>query len=207
MPLTPRERRLIARLRTPQAVARWLRAIPYNKEARGETLRSFRGVIKHRTAHCLEAALFSAAVLERLGYPPLLLDLESKDGLDHVLFLFKGPKGWGTVGRSRYPGLHGRKPVFKTLRALVDSYIDPFVDETGRMVRWGVYDLRKLKHVDWRLSAKNVWTAEQTLIHMRHKPIKVPEKRHRLWHARYLAWAKKNPGRQPDYFPTKRLWL
>ena len=56
---TAAERRLIQRLRTPLAVQRFLNALAYNMEPPPgrATLRSFRGVVRHRTAHCLEAAL------------------------------------------------------------------------------------------------------------------------------------------------------
>ena len=57
---------------------RWLNALPYNVEDGGETLRTFRGVVAHGTAHCLEAALFAAVVLEQHGSPPLLLSFESQ---------------------------------------------------------------------------------------------------------------------------------
>jgi hypothetical protein len=59
----PAERLLISRLRTPLAVQRFLNALPYNTESAGETLRSFREVVRHATIHCLEAALFAAVVL------------------------------------------------------------------------------------------------------------------------------------------------
>jgi hypothetical protein len=63
----PHERRLIRRLRTPLAVQRFLNRLSYNTEPppEGATLRSFRGVLRHRSAHCLEAALFAAVVLEQ----------------------------------------------------------------------------------------------------------------------------------------------
>ena len=53
---------------TPYKVQRFLNALRYNDESRKETLRSFRGVITNRTAHCLEAAL--TAAVERPA-PPL----------------------------------------------------------------------------------------------------------------------------------------
>jgi hypothetical protein len=87
LPFTAAERRVIARLRTPSAVQRWLNELPYNTESRGETLRSFRGVIRHGTAHCLEAALAAALILEQHRYPPIVLSFESIDLLDHVIFL------------------------------------------------------------------------------------------------------------------------
>ena len=43
------------------------------------TLRSFRGVVRHQTAHCLEAALAAAVILEQHGFPPLVLSFESID--------------------------------------------------------------------------------------------------------------------------------
>ena len=70
---TAAERRLIRRLRTPALVQRFLNALPYNTEPPPERakLRSFRGVLRHHTAHCLEAALAAAVILEQHGYPPL----------------------------------------------------------------------------------------------------------------------------------------
>ncbi|HEX2309311.1 MAG TPA: hypothetical protein VHH91_01225, partial [Vicinamibacterales bacterium] len=106
--LIGRERRLINRLRTPAAVQAFLNALPYNTEREGETLRSFRGVVRTGTAHCLEAALFAAVVLEQHGYPPLVLSFESIDALDHVIFVYRQNGRWGSVARSRDPGLHGR---------------------------------------------------------------------------------------------------
>src|SRR6476469_3772421 len=116
--LTPAERRLVRRLRTPDAVQRWLNRLPYNTEPPPgrATLRSLRGVIRHGTAHCLEAALAAAAILEQHGYPPLVLSFESIDELDHVIFVYKTRTGWGSVARSRDPGLHGRRPVFTSPR-------------------------------------------------------------------------------------------
>src|SRR5687767_4247807 len=115
-----KERRLVDRLRTPTQVQRYLNALPYNTEPPPgrATLRSFRGVVRHHTAHCLEAALAAAVVMEQHGYPPLLLSFESIDDLDHVLFVYRARGRWGSIGRSRDPGLHGRRPVFPTARAL-----------------------------------------------------------------------------------------
>ena len=104
----------IDRCRTPLAVQRFLNALPYNHEppAQGETLRSFRGVIRHGAAHCLEAALAAAVIMEQHGRPPLVLSFESIDGLDHVIYVYQSRGRWGSVARSRDPGLHGRRAVF-----------------------------------------------------------------------------------------------
>src|SRR3979409_294024 len=87
---TPRERRFVALLRTPAAVQASLNDLPYNQEPGGRaTLRSFRGVVREGCAHCLEAALFAAVVLEQHGSPPLVLSFESIDELDHVIFIYQ----------------------------------------------------------------------------------------------------------------------
>src|ERR1700682_5052123 len=89
------ERRLVARLRTPFAVQRFLNDLPYNQEPGGRaTLRSFRGVVREGCAHCLEAALFAAVVLEPHGFPPLALSFESIDALDHVIFVYRQGGQW-----------------------------------------------------------------------------------------------------------------
>ncbi|MGH9355144.1 MAG: hypothetical protein ACRD10_03355, partial [Terriglobia bacterium] len=175
----PEEQELIRRLNTPRRVQQFFRSLPYNWERGGETLRTFRGVAVHGTAHCLEAALAAATILEQHGYPPLLLDLESQDRLDHVLFLFRKGKYYGTVARSRDAGLHGRKPVFRSLRSLVMSYVDPYVDGSGRIMGYGVLDLRKLRRSGWRISSRNVWAVEKALIAMRHKKLLTSARRYR----------------------------
>src|ERR1043166_1643504 len=162
MNFTASERRIIGRLRTPLAVQRFLNRLPYNEEPHGRaTLRSFRGVVRYGSAHCLEAALFTAVVLEQHGYPPLVLSFESIDQLDHVIFIYEQRGRWGSVARSRDPGLHGRKPVFATPRALAGSYVDPYVDLTGGITGYAVVNLRVLGAYDWRLAETNVWKVER----------------------------------------------
>src|ERR671932_371414 len=135
---TAREREIIESHRTPARVQRFLSEMPYNWERCGATLRSFREVIRRGEAHCLEAALAAAVILEQHGYPPLLLSLESQDKLDHVIFVFKRRGRWGSVARSRDLGLHGRRPVFRDLRHLAFSYFDPSVDKTARITGYGL---------------------------------------------------------------------
>jgi len=205
---TRAELRVVERNRSPQRVQRWLNSLPYNRELAGETLRAFRGVVRTGTAHCLEAALSAATILDQHGFEPLLLDLESQDQLDHVLFLFRGSDGrWGTVGRSRDPGLHGRRPVFATLRALVDSYFDPFVDLSGRIIGYGVCHLEDLGGYDWRLSSRNVWKVQRHLVDMPHRSFHGSERRYHLWHQRYIAYRRRFPDRKPLYYPVRRSWM
>jgi len=216
--LTRAERRLIARLRTPTDVQRYLNSLPYNTEPPPgrATLRSFRGVVRHRTAHCLEAALFAATVLERHGYPPLVISFESIDELDHVIFVYQNPMPgahspvpsalWGSVARSRDPGLHGRKPVFATPRALAASYLDPYVDLTGRITAFALVDLRIMGDYDWRLSDRNVWKVERMLLDTTHRALGMSDARFQRFRARYRAFKAQHPDRKPLFYERRDRW-
>lgn len=204
---TERERSVIARCRTPWLAQRWLKSLPYNRERRGETLRTFRRVVRLNTAHCLEAALSAATILEQHGFSPLLLDMESKDELDHVVFLFRHAGRWGSVAKSRDPGLFGRKPVYGTIRDLVRSYVDAYVDHTGRITGYGALDLRTVSGVDWRLSERDVWKIQDALIAMPHRPLRTSDADYRWWHERYERYVHRFPGRKPTYYPNRRDWL
>lgn len=202
-----RERRIVCRHPTPFSVQQYLFRLGYNKSP--GTLRSFRGVVRSGTAHCLEAVLASAAILEQHGYPPLILDLESQDRLDHVLHLYQSKRTrlWGSVAKSRDPGLCGRKAVFRTIRALVDSYVDPYVDYTARIVAYGVGDLRELGGYDWRLSTGNVWKVERYCMELPHRRIKASDRRYRYWLKRYREFMERHPGHKPMYYDKRWTWL
>jgi hypothetical protein len=199
---TAAERRLIRRLPTPSDVQAFLNALPYNTEPPPgrATLRSFRGVVRHHTAHCLEAALTAAVVLEQHGYPPTVMSLESIDGLDHVFFVYRARGRWGSVARSRDPGLHGRRPVFRRLRDLAVSYFDPFVDFTGRLKAYGMVDLRVLGDYDWRLSEQNVWKVERLLFDIPHRPIRGSDARVNRLRDKYFAFKRAYPDRRPAFY-------
>ena len=204
---TPAERRLIRRLRTPVLVQRFLNRLPYNTETPPdpETLRSLREVLRHRTAHCLEAALAAACILEQHGYPPLVMSLMSIDYLDHVIFVYCRRGRWGSVARSRDPGLHGRKPVFRSLRALAMSYFDPYIDFTGCITGYGLFDLRRLGAYDWRLARKNMWAVERALLRFRHKPLQGGRERIRRYRAHYRAYRAKY-DKKPLFYRGREKW-
>src|SRR5437588_11086025 len=82
---TPAELRQLRSLRSPAGVQRFLDDLPYHH---ADTVWSPRRVLRHRTAHCLEAAIFAAAALRVLGYPPLLIDLDADRDTAHVIALF-----------------------------------------------------------------------------------------------------------------------
>lgn len=206
---TAAERRVIRRCATPAAVQAYLNRLPYNTEPPpgGATLRSFRGVVGHGTAHCMEAALAAAVMLEQHGYPPRILSFESIDELDHVLFVYRHRGRWGSIGRSRDPGLHGRLPVFRTARDLALSYVEPYIDYHGRVTGYTVVDMRTLMgDYDWRLSDKNVWKAERALLDAPHRPIRSSDARIDRLRRKYVDFLQQHDGRKPLYYRDRHRW-
>lgn len=201
------EWRIIQTHQSPEKVQHFLRSIPYNRELDRQTCYSFRRVLRENRAHCLEGALVAAVILEQHGYPPVLVSIESQDKLDHVLLLFKRNNRYGSVARSRDIGLHGRKPVFRTVRDLVMSYFQPYIDNTGRITGYGVTSLYELGSYDWRVSERNVFKVERHLQEIPHHPIHPSDARYERARRRYLEFHARHPERAPDYFDNRSLWL
>jgi len=204
MEFTKREQAVISRHRTPAQVQAYLRSLPYNWK---NTLRTLRKVVEYGEANCIEAALSAAAIMEQHGHPPLLLDLESVDLLDHVLFLYRIRGRWGSIGKSRDAGLHGRKPVFRSVRDLVLSYVEPYVDGTGRICGYGVSNLNELTRADWRLSERNVWRIEKELIARPRHRLRTSDTRYRALRRRFLDFKKRYPEQPFPYKDSRRVWL
>ena len=204
---TKKEWRLVQSLQKPAQVQRYFTSMPYNWERNGATLRSFREVMKHGEAHCLEAAVGAAVILEQHGYPPLLLDIESHDLLDHVIFVFQQDGLWGSIGRSRDIGLHGRKPIFRSLRDLTWSYFDPYVDFSGRIKGYGLANLYDLGNYDWRFSVKNMSKIEDYLRELPHRRLRSSDKRYEKLLARYKKYKRRYPDRSPAYYDNRDQWM
>jgi hypothetical protein len=154
----------------------------------------------------LEAALTATVILEQHGYPPLVMSFESIDELDHVMFVYRHRGRWGSVARSRDPGLHGRRPVFLSVRALALSYVDPYVDLTGQITAYAVVDLRILGGYDWRLSERNVWKVERMLLDFPHRPIQTSKRRITQLRTRYRAFTQQYPDQKPIYYGGREQW-
>ena len=204
---TAQEWRIIESCRTPLQVQRYLMTIPYNRELEGATCYSFRRVIHENRAHCLEGALVAATILEQHGYPPRLVSIESQDHLDHVLFVFQARGRYGAVARSRDVGLHGRKPVFRTVRDLVMSYYDAYIDGSGRITGYAATNLWELGDYDWRFSMRNVKKVERHLQEIPHREIRGSQARYERALRRYMEFHRRHPDRAPDYFPNRHTWL
>ena len=123
---------MLHRLTTPAKIQQFLdEEIGYNQEPRGATCYSPRMVLRQRLAHCMEGALLAAMALRRLGYPPLLVDLEAVRDSDHVLAVYRVHGHWGAVAKSDYAGLRSREPVYATIRELAMSYFEHYYNPAG----------------------------------------------------------------------------
>ncbi len=115
---------IFARLDSPPKIQDFLDRLSYSGKVEYSCPRT---VIRQQKAHCFDGALFAAAALRRLGYPPLIVDmLPNERDDDHLLALFKQNGHWGAVAKSNFVGLRYREPVYRTLRELVMSYFEQF---------------------------------------------------------------------------------
>jgi hypothetical protein len=178
-------KQLAKKLKTPKQVQQYLHRLPYNREKTGETLSSAQTALKRGRLHCFEAAMAAAAILEHHGYPPLVMSLESKDLLDHVIYVFQQNGKWGSIARSRDEGLNGRPPIYRSLRDLVWSYYDPYVDKSGKIVGYQVAHLDNCAP-SWRDSPRNLWQAEKYLCEIKHNKLRSSKERYKKLHRAYL---------------------
>jgi len=167
---TPREWRALRALRSPVGIQKALEAMPYHVAT---TAWSPRRVLREGTAHCLEGAVFAAAALRALGFPPLLLDLEAVQDTDHVIAVYRMRGHWGAIAKSNFSGLRFREPVYRTVRELVMSYFEGYMNLRGErtlrayseLVDLGRFDRR---HPGWMISEDDLWWIPEHLVGVSH---------------------------------------
>jgi hypothetical protein len=119
-----KELSVLQRLSTPYKIQEFLLSLPYSAE---ERYRSPKSVLADRVAHCFDGALFAAAALRFIGYPPLIVDmLPNERDDDHIVAVYRKNGHWGGVAKSNFAGLTYREPIHRTLRELVLSYFEQF---------------------------------------------------------------------------------
>jgi hypothetical protein len=180
----PSERKIFRRLSTPARIQAFLdHELGYNLEPDGDTCYSPRRVLRDRVAHCMEGALFAAAALRMLGYPPLLVDLEAVRDSDHVLAVYRIDGRWGAVAKSDYSGLRSREPVYRTLRELAMSYFEHYFNPAGeKSLRTysRPVNLKQFDRWDWMTSEDNVWAVPNHLVDIPHVRLITPAMERRL---------------------------
>ncbi len=128
MEWTQDEIKFLKTMSDPDKIQGFLDSIDYNPVYE---CRSPRYVIKKRSAHCFEGALFAAAVMQYNGYKPLIVDMKAFNDDDHVIAVFKENGCWGAVAKSNFTSLRFREPVYRTIRELIMSYFDFFFNTAG----------------------------------------------------------------------------
>ena len=180
--LTADERANLSRLTSPFLIQAYLDQISYNGEDRN---RSPLGVIREQQGHCLDGGLLGAALLRRLGHPPLVLEMWPEPGLDddHVLAVYRLDGHWGAVAKSNYANLRFREPVFRTLRELVMSYFEDFFNAEGQKTLRSYslpLDLRRYAAQDWEVEESSVDRIEKQLHRLRKYPVLTERQRANL---------------------------
>jgi hypothetical protein len=168
---TPAELRQLRALKTPAGIQRFLDAIPYHLAG---TAWSPRQVLREKTAHCLEGAIFAAAALRAIGLPPLILDLEADQDTDHVLAVFKLRGHWGAVAKSNFVGCRYREPVYRTLRELALSYFNVYFNLRGERTlrRYSrPVNLTRFDRRHWMTTERDIWFIAEYLCDIPHQPL------------------------------------
>lgn len=136
----------------PWSIQVYLDSIDYNP---GHECRSPRWVIRKRSAHCFEGALFAAAALQFIGYKPLIVDMKAFNDDDHVIAVFREDGYWGAVAKSNFTSLRFREPVYRSLRELIMSYFDFFFNICGEKSLRSYslpFDLSSFNNKNWAIT-------------------------------------------------------
>jgi hypothetical protein len=148
--LSDTERNSLRELTSPVKIQTFLDDIAYSTD---DFYRCPVRVLRERTAHCFDGAMFAAAALRRIGHPPLILDLLSNGRDDeHLLALFKTDGYWGAVAKSNFVGLRFREPVYRTLRELAMSYFEQYYNvhrEKTLRGYTGPLNLKRFDRFEW----------------------------------------------------------
>jgi hypothetical protein len=180
--LTVDEGRVLRALTTPQQVQEFVIGLHANFEENGDTLRSVRGVLHHRRAHCIEAAFVAACALWLNGEPPLIVDMTAKGDSDHVIAVFRRNGCWGAISKSNHVWLRWRDPVYRTLRELAMSYFHEYTNKQRKSLRTysRAVDLRGFSTDMWVTNEDDCWDVGAALDDVRHYRLITPAQARRL---------------------------
>ncbi len=151
MQWTATERRLLASLETPADIQHYLDALAYDE--RGGA-RSPRRVMESEKAQCYSGALFAAAALRELGFPPRIMWMDAVEDDGHCIAVYEVNGLWDSVAKSNFTGIRSREPVY-TYEALSLSYFDFFFNQFGKRTMRAFtvpIELERFEQRGWRFS-------------------------------------------------------
>ncbi len=158
----------------PWSIQMFLDSIDYNPNYE---CRSPRWVIRKRSAHCFEGALFASAALELLGYKPAIVDMKAYNDDDHVIAVFREKNYWGAVAKSNFTSLRYREPVYRSLRELIMSYFDFFFNINGEKSLRSYstpFNLSVFNNRNWRTTDEDLEYIGDKIESLHHYPV-VPD--------------------------------
>jgi hypothetical protein len=168
---TPAERECYAGLSSPHAIQQFLDRLTYSADS---FYRCPRRVLAERQAHCFDGALFAAAALRRLGFPPLIIDLQAWRDDDHLLALYKVNGYWGAIAKSNFVGLRFREPIHRSLRELALTYFEGYYNmEYAKSLRGytAPLNLSRFDELDWMRRDEPADVISDQLDHVRYYPL------------------------------------
>jgi hypothetical protein len=172
---TKAELRKLRSLGTPAKIQKFLDQIPYHV---APTAWSPRKVLREKSAHCLEGAIFAAAALRANGYQPLIVDLEAVRDTDHVIAVYRQAGGWGAIGSSNYSSCRFRSPIYRNLRELALSYFEGYFNLRGdRSLRTfsKPVNLKMFDKRHWMTTEEPIWFIAEHLIEIPHTRLITPK--------------------------------
>ena len=171
---TDKELRKLRSLKHPYGIQKFLDSMPYHL---ADTAWSPKVVLREKTSHCLEGAIWAAAALRANGFPPLVFDLEGEADSDHVVAIYRERGHWGAIAKSNFAGLRYREPVYRSLRELAMSYFEHYFNLRGeRSLRAFSHpvNLARFDHLEWMTTEKPVWFVAEYLCTIRHHQVLRP---------------------------------
>jgi len=122
------ERRILASLKTPADIQRYLDELEYDP---ADGAASPRVVMRSGKAQCFSGVLFACAALRELGHPPRLMFIDAVSDDGHCLAIYQNGEKWGALAKSNFTTLRSRDPIYPYL-ALGLSYFDGFFNVYGK---------------------------------------------------------------------------
>jgi hypothetical protein len=165
------ELRVLNELSSPERIQYFLSGLKYSS---ADFYRCPTRVIRDREAHCFDGALFAAAALRRLKFPPLVIEMRAEQDDVHLIAPYKVKNCWGALAKSNFTGINSREPVYRNLRELVMSYFEQFFNVKRMRTLRGYtrpLNLSRFDRLNWMVSDEHLQEISDRLDRMKTIPV------------------------------------
>ena len=114
--------------------------------------------------------------------------------------VFRVNGAWGAIAKSNFSGLRYREPVYRSVRELVMSYFDGYVNFRGERTLRAYsrpVDLARFDSREWMTSTRDVWWIAEHLVDVTHVRLLTPAMERRLRSVDRRALTAALVGHQP----------